>query len=141
MKIRIEADGTVEIDVNGGDAQAAVALIRQLQTEAATPAARVVPPVPTLTAVPVAAPRVRANPFVGSYRQETKDPAPLTPKQRRIYEMIAQFDDGCHYSVLLPELKPMTPKAVNSACNRLCNDGYVTRPRDGVYRVYRGEGI
>lgn len=40
MKIRIETDGTVEIDVNGGDAQAAVRLIRQLQAEAA-PAASV----------------------------------------------------------------------------------------------------
>jgi len=39
MKIRVEADGTVEIDVNGGDAQAAVKLIRQLQREVA-PAAR-----------------------------------------------------------------------------------------------------
>lgn len=124
MKIRIETDGTMEIDVNGGDAQAAVKLIRQLQQADTAPAA-----------VPV----LRPSPFEGSHRQATRDPAGLNAAQRRVYDIIAAHGEGCHFSTVHAEMADgRTDKAINGVCNRLCNAGYVTRLTAGVYQVYRG---
>lgn len=74
MKIRVEADGTVEIDLNGsGDAKEAVRLIRQIQgaTEA-RPAAR--------------------------------SEAALTPAQAATYNILRKYPDGCHYTAAAAEL-------------------------------------
>jgi len=134
VKIRMEPDGTIEIDANGGDAQAAVRLLRQLQQAdvAPTPAPAPAPTVPVMY----------ASPFAGSHRQATRDPAGLNTSQRRIYDIIAAHGEGCYYKTVHAELADgRTDKAVNSLCNRLCNEGYVTRLSAGVYQVYRGGAV
>lgn len=74
MKIRVEADGAIEIDVNGDNAEAAVKLIRRLQGNTA-PAA----------AVPA-------------------DSAGLTPMQAEVFDILVKCPDGCHYSVVKRKL-------------------------------------
>ena len=105
MKIRVEADGTIELDVNGSDADAAVKLIRRLQNETA-PAA---PPRPL-------------------------DSAGLTPMQAETYRILAECGDGCHYTAVQAKLG-LTPAAANSRCQYLVHLGYAERIRAGVYRA------
>lgn len=136
MKVQVSANGVrLELEISGnGDAEAAADLIRRLSST----------PEPTSEPEPevaVTPPRLlRPSPFAGSHRQSTKDPATLNARQRRIYDLIAGHEDGCHYTSIYPLMADdMTPTAVNSVCNRLCNSGYVTRLRPGVYQVFRAE--
>lgn len=134
MKVQVSANGVrLELDISGnGDAEAAADLIRRLSsTPEPTPEPEVAVTPPRL---------LRPSPFAGSHRQSTKDPATLNARQRRIYDLIAGHEDGCHYTSIYPLMADdMTPTAVNSVCNRLCNSGYVTRLRPGVYQVFRAE--
>lgn len=106
MKIRVEADGTVEIDLNGsGDAKEAVRLIRQIQgaTDVGpTPAAR--------------------------------SAAALTPSQAETYNFLRGYPDGCHYAVAAAELG-LSAAAANSRMWYLSQLGYAERIRSGVYKV------
>lgn len=133
MKVQVSANGvSLELEISGnGDAEAAADLIRRLSAE----------PEPRLSAEPEPEPSaisvVRPSPFSGSFRQSTRDPASLTAGQRRIYDIIAAHKDGTHYTAVYPLTTGLTMTAVNSVCNRLCNTGYVTRLRPGVYQVVR----
>lgn len=109
MKVRVEADGSMEFEITGtGDAAAAVELVRRLR-DAAPPAASVSP---------------KGHLFA----------AALTPKQADTYWILAAHPDGCHYGIVAERLG-LTSASANSRCQYLLELGYATRIRGGVYRV------
>lgn len=70
MKIKIGADGTLELEVADGDGAAALSLIRALQGGKTEP------------------------------EKAESDPAGLSRIQRDTYEVLAAHPEGCHYTVV-----------------------------------------
>lgn len=113
MKVRVLPDGSVELDVgSNGESAAAAALIHQLQNDAKAEAAQVVD---------------------ARLYQAT---ASLTPKQRKLYEVLTDFDTeiGCHISGLAALLET-TEGAMSHQLSLLMRLGLVYRVTRGHYRL------
>jgi hypothetical protein len=108
MRVRVEADGSMEFEISSdGDAAAAAELVRRLRDSAdagtaPTPAAR--------------------------------NAAAMTPAQSATYSLLRRYPDGCHYTAAAAELG-LSDAAANSRLWYLSQLGYAERIRGGVYRA------
>ena len=63
--------------------------------------------------------------------------AQLTPKQREVWDRLAEYNAGCHYQTLAEDLG-IEPSLVNSRLNGLKNNtGTVERIGSGIFKAVR----
>lgn len=112
MKVLIKPDGTVEFDVD--TTEQAIALARGVASSA------------------------QAEADEAEKREVSRELVSLTPKQRRLYDLMAELDcpEGCHLSGLA-ELTDATESAVSQMVNIMVKRGLAQRISRGHYRAVK----
>lgn len=116
MKVTVQPDGTIELEVTNGDGQAALDLIRSLGVRE------------------VAEPADESDDESDDEDVIWLDPAQLTKPLREAYDALAEFPRGAHVSVIA-ERMGKSQSLVNSRLVALRKRGFAEWLRSGTYRL------